>query len=449
MANELLRRRFLQLSGTNLPASLISFSEAPSALAAAAPLSDNDIADISKRIGLTPFDVGAAEDDIDHAPKWQEAIDRITANGGGAFLVPHIPAGWNLGDTISAYRRGQVTQKLAILGLGRQPIVNSLSTKRNIFEIGDGSNPVSDVIIENLQIVSRRRRVAGIDFSFLRHSNCALRNVKTEGSFSGINNEYANDFEIFRVEVNLPNPTNGYVIRHFSDPLVGRSDIIRITELTGQARNMGSDGMIVDGAIYGLDVDGFYALGVKCGLSVDSGHDAIHPTLGRFRKFEVDRSTTTAAVIEKAKDFSFMECDFANTSGAAAEPGGTGQGSNDTDVVTLGAEVCDLSFFGGRIGNGRKRGLVSSAKRLLIQKVHFHDLSKEGVGLHPMIYFTQQAGVTEVTSCSFRGEGRETYAIEAASGDVTGWVHRNNYAGLRKGFILTSNGLNVEKNITS
>ncbi|WP_179119569.1 hypothetical protein [Ensifer adhaerens] len=391
------------------------------------------LAAIINRTGLTPQMLGAQAGDTNHRSFIQAAYDRLKANGGGTLWLPSTFT-WKLGSGLTFNNGATLDQKINVRGLGPSTRVEYSPTTGTAIAIGDGTNPVGYLSVEDLYIVSTGTRTAGWDIEIKKGSKVRVRGIRTDGSFAGINCEYVNAIELVDTTINsLLSGGSGY--RFYANPSVGRCDEMYVENITVQGRNKGIQGFVIYGAVNVLKGDRVYLLGVDRGLDMDSDASGTVPFNIRLRQFEVDRAISNAVVLTKGKDITFDEPDIANTSGAAAEPPGAAQGGNDGDVFTAGNGVSMLRVKNGRLGNGRQRGMNIGASDVMVENMKFHDLSKQtgAPGPHPMIYLDANARRVDIIRNRFFGFSRSTYCFQGESAAV-GTVDGNYYTGMVNGF---------------
>ncbi len=295
------------------------------------------MADIMAFTGLTPFNVGAEATNSDHAPKLNTLYDRIITGGGGIAWLPPMPGDYKAGSSMPLHKTGVTGSYLSVRGTGDKARIKWLPSTGDAFVIGNGSTPVYYVSIENIYLYAAVARTSGIDFKLRKANIINLKNIVTDGSYAGFHGEDLNSVYGTLLHFNMPNQTSGAGVTVYSNPAgSGRTDIVKFDEVTVQAYNAGSYGLVVDGRVAGVHTDGFYALGVNRGLQIVSAGTGLAniPNFCDFRKFEVDRATNIAVVIEKGYRTEFSRCDISNTSGAMDVP--YPQGSNDDCAMFLG-----------------------------------------------------------------------------------------------------------------
>ncbi len=400
------------------------------------------LAAIINRTGLTPQMRGALPSQSDHKAYVQQAFADLVTAGGGKLWLPPISGDWKLGSGVAVHSGAtKLDQNVQICGVGDSTRIQYLPTTGDIFLVGDGSNPVSNVLISDIYIISTATKTAGFDFNLRKASNCKLLRIKTDGSFAFVNQEYVNAIDIDLFEGNSL-VSGGAAMRVYADPSVGRCDRISVKRFTAQGRNKGINGLIIYGAVNVFNCDEMYMLGVNRGLDIDSNASGIVPFQIYLKNFEVDRAISNAVVISKGTEITFERPDIANTSGAAAEPPGNPQGGADGDVFVAAAGITNLLVHGGRIGNGRQRAMTLSCQGATITDTKFHDVSKQGAGLHPLIYCDANARRINLQRNKFYGFSRATFPLQAENA-VTGSARDNDWTGTTGGAFSAYGGSGI------
>jgi len=344
---------------------------------------------IINRIGLTPqmmpgFTVGA----LNHSPYINAAIDRVITGGGGAVLLPPLSGDWKIGAALALHKSGYSTSYVNLRGVGDKARLRWLNTTGDMILIGDGNNPVYYVTLENLYLYAGGgARTSGIDIKAVKANIVHIRNIITDGSYAGFYGEDLNSVYHQMVQYIMPNQTHGAGVTIYSNPSgSGRTDIVKFDEVTVQAHNAGSDGMIVSGRVAGVHTDGFYALGTRRGLQLVSASSTFSdiPQFCDFRKFEVDRALDIGVAIEKAYRTEFSRCDISNTSGALDSP--YPQGSADHQALFINSGAIDTKIIGGRIGNCRDQAIYDLGRGTTIIGTSVTDMAKNTGGSFAAIY---------------------------------------------------------------
>ena len=322
------------------------------------------LAAIINRTGLTPQMLGAKAGDASHHVIINMAIERLIAAGGGTLWMPPVAGGWRLGSTIICHKASQQSSHLKIAGVGDKPIVRWLPTTGDMFAIGDGANPVYDVVIENFRFVAEQARTSGRDFVVRNAGFVHIRQFISSGCWDGYVAENVNtcsidDFQFIYPQA-TPSAGTGIAITHAGS---GRTDNFDIGRGTVQAFCKGASGLTISGATYTVNTQRLGLLGVNRGLqTVASGGFA--PQFIRFNILEVDRATNMAVVLDAGRDIAFTDCDLMNTSGAEGV---------DADVfaVYVAAPVDGVTFTAGRYGLCRDHAMVLLGKniRLISPKI--------------------------------------------------------------------------------
>jgi len=400
-------------------------------------VSPSDLPDLIARHGLTPYDCGAVGAGAEESGCFNAMIDRLISNGGGTAIIPPAQSGhdWRVGLPIVMHKSGHAGSYLNFYGLGDKVRIARPGTTGDAFQIGDGTNPIYYVQIANVYLYSPDVRVSGIDFRLIKANKVKLSNIVTDGTYYGLYGEDLNTVYGERIDFNMPNQTNGAGLKVFSDPGgSGRTDIVKFDELTVQAYNAGSTGMIIEGRVAGFHADGAYMLGVERGLQLVSESDALAdiPQFCDFNKLEVDRATDCSLALDKGYRTEFRRCDLSNTSGAMDVP--YPQGSEDGTTAQINEGAIDTKITAGRIGNSQEAALAFAGDGLRVVGTTFNDASKAGVGDFPLIYIGATAKNFAFQSALCEGYDRTSHAFSIESGANTGWILDTSYKDMVTGF---------------
>ena len=387
------------------------------------------LAAIVNRTGLAPQMLGAQASDTNHSPMINAAIDRLITAGGGTLWLPPISGDWKIGTAISCHKTGYTGSYLKVRGLGDKARLKWLNTTGDMIQIGNGTNPVYYVTLENLYLYAGGgARTSGIDIKAIKANVININDVVTDGSYAGFYGEDLNSVYHKLVHYNMPNQTTGAGVTVRSNPAgSGRTDIVKFDEVTVQAYNAGSYGLIVDGRVAGVHTDGFYALGCNRGLQLTSSATTLAdvPNFCDFRKFEVDRALNIGVVIEKAYRTEFSRCDISNTSGAMDVP--YPQGSNDDCAMFLGTGAWDTKVIGGRIGNCRTQAVNLQGRNTKFVGTTFNDMSKIGTAGAAAVYIAATANGFNFRDCTVEGFSRASYAFQVEAAAKNGSIRDTLY----------------------
>jgi len=404
------------------------------------------LAAIINRTGLTPQMCGALSTDANHSPVINTAIDRLISAGAGTLWLPPMAGDWKIGSTINCHKAGYTGSYLKIKGAGDKAKLKWLNSTGDMIAIGDGINPVYYVDLEDLYLYAGgAARTSGIDILLRKANVCNLRNIITDGSYAGIQGVDLNSVYGSLIQINMPNQTSGRGVYVFSDPAgSGRTDIVKFDELTVQAHNAGSYGMVVEGRVAGVHTDGAYFLGCRRGLELTSTGTSIAdiPNFCDFRKLEVDRALDIGVVIERAYRTEFSRCDISNTSGAMDVP--YPQGSADDCAFYIGPTyVEDTKIIGGRIGNCRSQAIQVHGKNTKCIGTSFTDMAKNSGGSFQGVYLGPNADGFNFSQCTVEGFGRATHAFGIDPAAKNGVIRDTLYKGMVTGY-TNGTGTNVD-----
>lgn len=405
------------------------------------------LADIIQLTGRTPIMDGAAATDASHHAAINTCIDKVISGGGGIVWLPTLPGDvdYKVGSTINLHKTGVVTSRVKLQGVSEKARIRRLNATGDIFSVGDGTTPVYYVELRNLLLVASIARTSGIDFKLVKANKCVFEDIISDGSFAGIQGEDLNSVHFRRIDINMPNQTDGYGAIVRSDPSgSGRTDIVKFTEVTVQSYNAGSYGLLVEGRVHGLHTDGFYALGTKRGLQLVSSAASTAwadiPSFCDFRKFETDRALDYSATLEKGYRCEFSRAELSNTSGAMDTP--YPQGGNDESCLYIGAGMTDLKFIGGRVGNCKQQAVQDYGLGTQFIGTTFSDMSKAGSGAAAAVYLGASARGFNYQACRVEGYSRASYAFQMESGAKNGNIRDTIYKDVVSGF-NSGTGTNV------
>lgn len=401
--------------------------------------------------GLTPqmmpgFTAGASN----HSPYINEAIERLITGGGGTLWLPPIVGDWQLGGSIECHKTGTAGSYLNVKGVGDKVRLEWLGTTGNAFEVGDGTNDVYYVTLENFLLYSSATRTSGTDFRLRKANSVQLRGIRTDGSFNGFHGTDLNNAILDDCEFNLPivNAGTAAGITVFSDPAgAGRTDNVMIRNTVVQAINAGSYGLIVNGRVNGLVTEWARLLGCRRSLVLDStGTGAGNiPSFCHFDRLETDRALEISVVINKAFVTEFTgRFDISNTSGALDTP--YPQGSADTTAFYNGPGAFGTKLIGGRVGNCRSQAMLDYGDNTIVLGTEFTDMAKN-TGASFAGIFVDGDGFSYVAPV-INGEARATYAIEFTANAAHGTVDHAKYKGIVTGY-ATGTGTDVDTGSTS
>lgn len=400
------------------------------------------LAAIINRTGITPQMKGAAPTDSNHSPVINDCIDTLISAGGGTLWLPPMPGEWKVGSSIICHKAGHQSSNIKIKGTGDNVVMRWLNQGGDMFVIGDGVNHVYNVNISDLYLKAGVVRKSGCDFLAKRANMVKISNVVSGGSWNGffgedLNSVYLDTVQFISSEFE-PSTGNGVTI--YSDPMgSGRTDVVRLTEVTVQGHSKGVNGLLIEGRVYGVDVDGAGMLGVKRGLNIHSSSPVLGdiPAFSRFRRFEVDRATDTACVIDTAYQTEFLIPDLMNTSAVY------GTAASDNEAVLVNAGAYNTIFHGGRMGGCRKQALSILGKNTKVLGTTMTDLARhEGAG-YAGIYVGPSADGFNIQDATVEGFGRATYAIAIDAAARNGTVRDMLYKNVKNGYAFGT-GVNVD-----
>jgi hypothetical protein len=385
---------------------------------------------IINRTGRTPFMDGALSADASHHAVINACIDKVITGGGGIVWMPPIAGEWKIGGPINLFKTGVTGSYLKFQGIGEKVRMKRLNATGDIFVVGDGATPVYYVHLKNILLNAVVPRTSGIDIKMQRCNQMFFEDMVFDGSYAGIQADHSNTCYFNRIVINMPNQTTGYGVIIRSEPATGyRTDIVKLSEVTIQAYNAGSYGMLVSGRVHGCHTDGVYALGTRRGLAVTSSALSTAwgdiPSFGDYRKFETDRALDISVVLEKGYRNEFYRAEFSNTSGAADVP--YPQGSADNCALYIGPGMTDTKFSLGRIGNCRQQAVQDYGLGTQFLGTTFNDMSKAGAGVAAAVYIGAAARAFNYQACRIEGYSRASYAFQMEAASKNGIIRDTIY----------------------
>ena len=394
---------------------------ASAAISVAAAESVNDITDYIKRYGVTPFDFGALGQGADETAQLNAAIDAVITGGGGTVWLPAPPSGaWRFNGRIQMFKPGDQTSYLRVSGVGAKARIEIAATTGDIFDFGSTSETFY-ADLEHLHVVHLNARTSGIALRYRNNAKGSVWKCVFDGLYSGIDTNRVNDLTFEDVDLNFPNATNGRAINHQANvaPTATRSDVIVYKNVNVQCNNGGTDGMFIEGPVYGVTTNGLYMLGANNGLYINSPSNDPNefPQYCRFNVFETDRAKDRSLYMIKARYFDFDQCLFSNTSGATGDlyP----QGNADNEAVRIESNVQDVNFDQTRIGFCRKQAAVIGGQKIRMLGCTFEDAAKDTPTDYALVYMPATARVVHFRDCFGDGANRARFAVQYESA-VTG-----------------------------
>lgn len=399
------------------------------------------LAAIINRTGLTPQMLGAQSTDTDHANSWNSAIDRLIVAGGGTLWLPKIQNNWKLGSVINCHRTGYQSSHLAIRGVGDKPIISVLSSTADVFAVGDGTNPVYDVLLENFYIEAAQNRTAGRDFNLLKANQVIIRNIVSQGCCFGL---WAQDFndctmEDFKFLFSSTVSSSGRGVTLFSDASgTNRSDVFNLNRGTVQGYNQGGAGILISGRVATVFGERVGMLGVTRGLAVSSTGSSLSdiPTFIRFRALEVDRASDQSLVADQGYELNFTDCDFSNTTGVTGV-------TADTNAVSVGAGVQGIKFLGGRVGLCRQHGMFLNGKNMKVVGTDVYQYGRQTSNVYHGILLGASADGFSIVSPTVNADSFGAYAVAIDASAKNGTIRDVIYKGVVSGY-STGAGTNID-----
>jgi hypothetical protein len=397
-------------------------------------MSATETTDYMKRYGVTPFDFGALGQGADETSQLNAAIDAVITGGGGTVWLPAPPSGaWRFNSRIQMFKSGDQTSYVKVTGVGDKARIEIAATSGDIFDFGSTSATYY-AALENLHVVNLNVRTSGIALRFRNNSKAKVKSCVFDGLYSGIDTNTVNDLLFEDVDLNFPNQTNGRAINHQASvsPSATRSDVMVYKNVNVQCNNGGTDGMFIEGPVYGVTTDGLYMLGANNGLYISSpsSNPNEFPQYCRFSVFETDRAKDRSLYMLKARYFDFERCLFSNTSGATGDlyP----QGNADNEAVRIESNVQDVNFDQTRIGFCRKQAAVIGGQRIRMLGCTFEDAAKDTPTDYALVYLPATARVVHLRDCFGDGANRARFAVQYESA-VTGKCVDFAWTGMKSG----------------
>ncbi|HEY0958388.1 MAG TPA: hypothetical protein VGE05_03840, partial [Novosphingobium sp.] len=332
---------------------------------------------IINRIGLTPQMIpGFTANASNHSIYINQAIDRVITAGGGMVLISGLTE-WKIGSQIVCHKSGYQSSHLLLRGGGEKSIMNWQNTTGNMIVIGNGSNPVYDVTLENFYLGQfSSARTAGSIVVMKKASLCKLRNIIARDIWDGVLCQDVNSILIEDCMFIAPSTgtVTGTGITFYSDPNDpnARCDNVDVIRCTVQYLERGGSGLSIQGRVHTGNYDRVGLLGVVRGIqSGSAGNGAANiPTFHRFRVVEVDRASECSAVLDKGHRFEFEACDFSNTTGV-------GTINADTHAVVIQSGMDSVKFRGGRAGLCRQYGIYINGTNTVIEGMDISEFGRQ------------------------------------------------------------------------
>jgi hypothetical protein len=396
--------------------------------------SNAELAAFMARYGVTPFDFGALGQGADETSQLNAAINAVITGGGGTVWLPAPPSGaWRFNGRIQMFKSGDQTGYFKLAGVGDKARIEIAATTGDIFDFGSTSATLY-AGLENLHVVHLNVRTSGIALRFRNNSKASVKGCVFDGLYSGIDTNTVNDLLFEDVDLNFPNQSNGRAINHQASvsPGATRSDVMVYKNVNVQCNNGGTDGMFIEGPVYGVTTEGLYMLGANNGLYISSPSNNPNefPQYCRFSVFETDRAKDRSLYMLKARYFDFERCLFSNTSGATGDlyP----QGNADNEAVRIESNVQDVNFDQTRIGFCRKQAAVIGGQRIRMLGCTFEDAAKDTPTDYALVYLPATARAVHLRDCFGDGANRARFALQYESA-VTGKCVDFAWTGMKSG----------------
>jgi hypothetical protein len=205
----------------------------------------------------------------------------------------------------------------------------------------------------------------------------------------------------------------------------------------------GADGVVLDGMVQTLRINGVGVLGTGHGLWVrNTAHSSRYfPQFIYANDLEIDGAAQSAVRIDAGSDFHFVDSDISNTSGASH------QGSLDGDCFVinpdLGASITRNIFISdGRLGNCQGRALFIDAQGVHLTGENVRGASKAGVAHFPYIEVGAHAVDVEIAGgkvgYEFGDAPNGSYGVVVDEGAQAVAISGVNFSGAQLGAIKSN-----------
>jgi hypothetical protein len=310
----------------------------------------------------------------------QNAINRVAALGQAELSID--PGTWNFLGALSVISSG-----VSISCQNNQQILNFTNGGSDDFVIGYQASQIAHVTIKDCYLF-HAGKTGGISVNIKNAYDVMLDHVLIDSPWQGV---YAEKFNTLTFQNTLVTQvkSNSFAYRLYANPSSSdRSDVATFynsTATCGYTTN--GTGLSVDGMVQTVRVFGLNLLACNYGMFVDNSAVSAtnYPAFFEMHDLEVDGAKTNAVVINGGSNFSCVNCDISNTSGA------TGQGNADGPSLVVnpdltGSHTHQITFSGGRISNSRQQAMSINARDAMFSGVLFTDASKAGSGSFPSIH---------------------------------------------------------------
>ncbi|QUD89083.1 hypothetical protein [Phenylobacterium montanum] len=313
------------------------------------------------------------------------------------------------------------------------------SSGADCIRIGGQSKQVYNTTIEGVYVVAPSR-VGGACIDIDGAANLLISRFALGPCFNSVSDTWSNNVVLEHFVIQGVKGDYGLL---WTSPAndTRRSDVLILNDGVINALYSGADGLILDGMVQTLRLNGVSILGARHALWVrNTARSTSHfPAFVFANDLEVDGATLVSVQIDGGAEFHFTNSDLSNTSGSP------GQGGADTDCFIvnpdLGASVTRNIFVtGGRVGNCQQRAMNINARDVHITGVNVHSASKEGRSAYPQVELGPNAVDIDVTggkiAYEFGDPANASYGVVVDPGATNVALTGINFSGNLQGEVL-------------
>jgi hypothetical protein len=275
--------------------------------------------------------------------------------------------------------------------------------------------------VNNLSIVGTGK-TGGRAIFFQYCAYCYVEKVFLLNSWNGLQDQSCNTITVRDVLFQgVTSGVGGWGI-YFNAPGDGSANGIELnlTNVTVNCLWSGADGIRWDGGAETLNTYNTTMLDVRYGLYVlnSASSTTVYPQYGEFVTFTVDGASAIACNILAGANYKFTGCNLQNTSGES------GQGSNDTNAIFIGADTGfsytrEVQFVNCFIGLSKLGAVSTAAHNVLFNTCRFGSGSTAVANSVDAVTVAAPANDTMIDDCIFSYYGAPNnwrYGINIASG---------------------------------
>ena len=366
---------------------------------------------------------GQPGDDSLAIEKAVEDAEAAVATIGGGGMIYFPPGDYILKKTINI-----TSDRVILRGEGPEvSVIFSAHDGDNFYFNKPGNNEnISNNGIYDLKIRGHGEegnlRNGGADIRGIRVNNFHLHNVKMEEGWCGFFFDNFNDINITDVSVdNYKGLYRGWLQGGGNE---GRSDVAYLNNCTlgGGEKDKLSDrhGLIIDGFVHTISAKNLYVIGLGgYGLWVRNNLSQEEcPAFISLYNLQSEFCTYSSMLIEECKKLTITDAMV--------------HGSKESSNIILGHKVESASLVGGISSGATQAGIITNAKDLTVNGMHFQRNSFPSPGSYPGILVGSESKGTTISGCrSGLSDGIDTqsYGCQFDTGSADFIVTGNNFTG--------------------